>query len=80
MASLLKYCHGFFWFKSQDIYWIVLAAGEIEDYPQDLICHLYFIEKRAIQGDHAILQQHSLLDVSSKLLIIPVALFPLSGF
>jgi hypothetical protein len=24
--SLLKYCHGFFWFKSQDIYLIVLAA------------------------------------------------------
>jgi hypothetical protein len=45
MASLLKYCHGFFGFKSQDIYLIVLAAGEIEDYPQDLICHFYFIVK-----------------------------------
>jgi hypothetical protein len=60
---------------------IVLAAEEIEDYPQDLICHLYFIEKSAIQGDHAILQHHSLLEVvSSNFLKIPVALFPLSGF
>jgi hypothetical protein len=47
MASLLKYCHGFFGFKSQDIYLIVLAAGEIS--PRfDL--SLLFYSKREIDS------------------------------
>ncbi len=43
--------------KSQDIYLIVLAAGEIS--PRfDLSFLFYGKERSSIQGDHAILQQH----------------------
>jgi dipeptide/tripeptide permease len=65
---------------------IVLAAGVIEDNPQDLICHLYFTEKRdrfkVIKLFCSSISIHSFLleDVSINLLMIPVALFPLSGF
>jgi len=52
MASLLKYCHGFFGLNHKKIFiWscmhvIVLAAVLEINYPQDLICHFCFMEKR----------------------------------
>jgi len=39
MASLLKYCHGL----NHKISFLLLCW---RDYPQDLICHFYFMEKR----------------------------------
>ena len=73
------------WIKSHKIFiWSFLLLCW-RDYPQDLICHLYFIEKRdrfkAITLFCSSISIHSfLLEVSSNLLEIPVALFPLSGF